>query len=87
MTRGTGAMKSTRSEKFAALELSREAQSRRLRRILQEELTELQRYTLEAYYFQRKNTSQIARERNVSRSTVCRTLRRAEEKVKRFLKY
>lgn len=80
-------MKSTRSEKFAALGLSRAEQSRRLRRILQEELTDLQRWTLTAYYFQRKTIPQIAKERSVSNSTVCRTLHRAEDKVKRFLKY
>ena len=87
MTRGTGGMKSTRSEKYAALELGREDQSRRIRRILQEELTELQRYTLMAYYFERKSLPRIARERGVNKTTVCRTLHRAEEKVKRFLKY
>ena len=80
-------MKSTRSEKYAALELDKEAQSRRLRRILREELTPLQRETLVAYYFQRKSLPRIARERGVNKSTVCRTLHRAEEKVKRFLKY
>lgn len=80
-------MKSTRSEKYAALGLSRQEQSRRLRRILQEELTELQRYTLFAYYFLGKTTPAIARERGINKSTVCRTLNRAEEKVKRFLKY
>ncbi|MBP3684448.1 MAG: sigma-70 family RNA polymerase sigma factor [Oscillospiraceae bacterium] len=80
-------MKSTRSEKFAVLGLSQEARSRRIRRILQEELTELQRYTLYAYYFQRKTLPQIAAERGVNKSTVCRTLHRAEEKAKRFLKY
>lgn len=87
MTGGTGAVKNTRSEKFAALKLNREGQSRRVRQILQEELTELQRYTLVAYYFQRMTIPAIARERGVSNSTVCRTLHRAEEKVKRFLKY
>lgn len=80
-------MKSTRSEKIAALGLSRTEQSRRLRRILQEELTELQQYTLTAYYFQRKTIPQIAKERGVNKSTIARTLHRAENKVKRFLKY
>ena len=80
-------MKSTRSEKFAALGLTKQEQSRRLRRIIQEELTQLQRDTLMAYYFERKTTSRIAAERGVSKSTICRTLHRAEEKVKRFLKY
>ena len=80
-------MKSTRSEIFSTLGPDKTARSRRLRRILQEELTELQRYTLEAYYFRRMTIPQIARERSVNPSTVTRTLHRAEEKVKRFLKY
>ena len=80
-------MKSTRSEKYAALDLTREGQSRRIRKILQEELTELQQYTLYSYYFRCLTLDQIARERSVNKSTVCRTLHRAEEKVKRFLKY
>ena len=79
-------MKNTRSDTFLLRNLSRDDQSRRLRRILREELTELQSYTLMAYYFQRKTIPQIALERNVNRSTVCRTLHRAEEKVRRFLK-
>ena len=60
---------------------------RRLRRILREELTELQRYTLVAYYFQRQSLTKIARDRNVNKSTVCRTLHRAEQKLRKFLKY
>ena len=80
-------MKSTRSEKYAALGVGRAEQSRRIRRILREELTELQRYTLVAYYFGHKSIPTIAAERGVNNSTVTRTLHRAEEKVKRFLKY
>lgn len=80
-------MKNTRSEKYAALGLTKQDQSRRLRRILQEELTDLQRETLFAYYFEKKTIPQIAAERDVGNSTICRTLHRAEEKVKRFLKY
>ena len=64
-----------------------ELQSEKLRLVLRRELTELQRYTIIAYYFRGKNLDQIARERNVNRSTVCRTLHRAEEKIKRFLSY
>ena len=59
----------------------------RLRRLIQEELTDLQRFTLTAFYFDRKTIAQIARERSVNRSTVWRTLRRTEEKLKKFLKY
>ena len=60
---------------------------KRLRQVIHQELTELQRYTLEAYYFRRQTLAQIARDRNVNKSTVSRTLRRAEEKVRRMLRY
>lgn len=59
----------------------------RIRRVIQEELTELQREVLIAYYFQEINIPQIARERGVNKSTVSRTLRRAEDKLRRYLKY
>jgi RNA polymerase sigma factor (sigma-70 family) len=54
---------------------------------MQEELTELQREALLAYYFQEKTLAQIAQDRGVNKSTVCRTLHRAEEKLRRYLKY
>jgi RNA polymerase sigma factor (sigma-70 family) len=55
--------------------------------VIQEELTDLQREVLVAYYFQEVNIPQIARERGVNKSTVSRTLHRAEEKLRRYLKY
>lgn len=67
--------------------LPREVQLQRLQKVIREELTELQRYTLSAYYFQQQSLTQIARDRNVNKSTVCRTLHRAEEKLRKFLKY
>ena len=54
---------------------------------MENELTELQRQTILAYYFQQQTITEIARDRGVNKSTVCRTLHRAEDKVKRFLKY
>lgn len=59
----------------------------RLRRVIREELTDLQREVLMAYYFQEIPIPQIARDRGVNKSTVSRTLRRAEEKLRRYLKY
>ena len=55
--------------------------------VIREELTELQRYTILAYYFENKTLVQIAEERSVNKSTVCRTLKRAENKLRRFLQY
>ena len=59
----------------------------RLRRVIREELTDLQREVLIAYYFQEITIPQIARERGVNKSTISRTLHRAEGKLRRYLKY
>lgn len=47
----------------------------------------MQRQTLTAYYFHQQTIPQIAESRGVNKSTVSRTLRRAEEKLRRYLKY
>ena len=80
-------MKNILYEGYLGTRLPREVQLKRVRRVIEEELTELQRQTLTAYYFQRKTIPQIAAERGVNKSTVSRTLRRAEEKLRRYLKY
>ena len=67
--------------------LPREVQLQRVQRVIREELTDLQREALVAYYFQQQTIPQIARERGVNKSTVSRTLRRAEDKLRRYLKY
>ena len=67
--------------------LPREVQLRRLRRVIEMELTEKQRQVLIAYYFQNKTMAQIAEERAINSSTVCRTLHRAEARVRRCLRY
>ena len=61
--------------------------SERMKNVIREELSELQRYTVLAYYFEKKNLEQIAQERNVNKSTVSRTLKRAEENIRKFLQY
>ena len=74
-------------EGYQGIRLPREVQLKRIQRVIREELTPLQRETLLAYYFQEKSVTEIAQERGVNKSTVCRTLHRAEEKLRRFLKY
>ena len=68
-------------------QVPREQQIKRLKLVIREELTELQRDTIQAYYFENKTLLQIAEERNVNKSTVFRTLKRAEDKLRRFLQY
>lgn len=80
-------MKNILYEGYLGPRLPREVQLKRVQRVIREELTELQRYTLMAYYFQEQTLTQIAKDRNVNKSTVCRTLHRAEQKLRKFLKY
>ena len=80
-------MKNILYEGYLGPRLPREVQLKRVQRVIREELTELQREALLAYYFQEKSITEIARDRGVNKSTVCRTLHRAEEKLRRYLKY
>ena len=65
----------------------RQVQMQRIREVIWNELTDLQRDAIIAYYFHRNTISEIAALRGVHKSTVSRTLRRAEEKLRRYLKY
>lgn len=67
--------------------MPKELQLKRIRRAIAQELTELQREILLAYHIQGKNIPQIAADRGVHKSTVSRTLKRAEDKLRRYLKY
>ena len=80
-------MKNTLFEGLCFRQIPREQQIRRMKAVIRQELTELQRYTIQAYYFEDKSLLQIAEERCVNKSTVCRTLKRAEDKLRRFLQY
>ena len=80
-------MKNILYEGYEGPRLPKEVQLKRVQRVIREELTELQREVLLAYYFQEKSITEIARDRGVNKSTVCRTLHRAEEKLRRYLKY
>ncbi len=80
-------MKNILYEGYRGPRLPKQVQLQRVQRVIREELTPLQRETLLAYYFQEQTIPQIAAERGVNKSTVSRTLRRAEEKLRRYLKY
>ena len=67
--------------------MPKENQVHRIRSVMNNELTELQRQTLTAYYFYHFTIPEIARMRCVHKSSVSRTLKRAEQKIKRYLQY
>ena len=67
--------------------LPRDMQLERVRNVIRTELTAIERETLTAYYFQEMTVEEIARMRGVNKSTVSRTLRRAEKRLQQYLKY
>ena len=67
--------------------LPRDMQLERVRNVIREELTQIERETLTAYYFREMTVVQIALARGVNKSTVSRTLRRAENRLQKYLKY
>lgn len=80
-------MKNIRFESYLGPRLPRQVQLRRLRQVVDKELTPLQRETLVAYYFQQESIPKIAARRGVNKSTVSRTLKAAEQRLKKYLKY
>ena len=87
MTGGITAVKNILYDGYKGIRLPREVQMKRVQRVIEEELTPLQREALIAYYIQGQTIPEIARERGVQKSTISRTLHRAEDKLRRFLKY
>ena len=83
----TAAMKNTLYDGYEGPRLPRQVQLRRLQRVIENELTDNQREILIAYYFQNQTMAEIAEARGVCGSTVCRTLHRAEARVRRCLRY
>ena len=80
-------MKSTLYDGYKGIRLPRDVQMKRIQRVIDEELTPIQQEVLIAYYISDQTIPQIARERGVHKSTISRTLHRAEDKLRRFLKY
>ena len=80
-------MKNILYEGYEGPRLPKEVQMKRVQRVIREELTKNQREILLAYYIQDRTIPQIAEDRCVNKSTVCRTLHRAEEKLRRYLRY
>ena len=80
-------MKNIRYEGYLGPRLPRETQMKRVRMVIEQELSPLQRQTLLAYYVHRQTIPQIAAERGVHKSTVSRTLKRAETNLRKYLRY
>lgn len=79
-------MRNIASEYFGA-RLDRDTQLRRVRRVVARELSPCQKRVVEGIYYEKLSQAELARRLGVNRSTVCRTLRRAQERLKRCLAY
>ena len=80
-------MKNILYDGYEGPRLPKEVQMKRVQRVIREELTANQRQILLAYYIQNQTIPQIAEERGRNKSTVSRTLHRAEDKLRRYLRY
>lgn len=67
--------------------LPQSIQKKRVANVITQELTPLQREALVGYYLHGKSITEMALERGVNKSTICRNLRRAETRLRRFLRY
>lgn len=80
-------MKNILYEGYEGPRLPRAVYVQRVNRVIEEEMTPLQRETLLAHYIQNRKVTEIAKDRGVNKSTVSRTLKRAERKLRRYLRY
>ena len=80
-------MKNIRYEGYLGPRLPREVQLQRVQRVIAEELTPNQREMLTDFYYRKLSMTEIALRRGVNKSTVSRTIRRAEARLRKFLKY
>ena len=87
MKGATGGVKNTLYDGYRGPRMSREMLMARVRNVIDNELTDKQRRALEDYYLARKTIPALAAEYGVNKSTVSRTLKRAEARLRRFLKY
>lgn len=67
--------------------MSSEALMKRLRNVVENELTEKQQEVFEAYYFRNQDIPTIAQGLGLNKSSVSRCLHRAINRVRKCLKY
>ena len=80
-------IKNTLFEDYEGPRLTPDAQMRRLRRVMEQELPPRQRMYMEAYFFENMTMEEIARRYGVCPSAVCRGIHRAVRTCRRCLRY
>lgn len=80
-------MRNTAFEEYLGPRLERSVQVRRMKNVIDRELTWHQRRMVMGYYYEKKTVTQLAAELGVNKSTVSRTLNRARRRMSRCLRY
>lgn len=83
----TTAMRNIVYDGYQGPRLDRATQLRRLKNVIEGELTPCQRRVVEGVYYEKRTLTSLAEEWGVNKSTVSRTLRRAQERMRRCLRY
>ena len=80
-------MKNTPYELFSNVQFPPEVQRRRVRMVIEHELTETQRRAILAHFFEGKTIRAIAQEQGVQPSSVWRAMQRGLRRMARCLRY
>lgn len=80
-------MRTTLYEGYLGPRMTPAMAKRRLKNVLEQELTEKQRQVVVGYYLENQNIVQLAARYGVNKSTIWRTLKRGENRMRRCLKY
>ena len=80
-------MRSIPYELFSNVQFPPEVQRRRVRMVIEHELTETQRRAIVGHYFEGKSVREIAREQGVQPSSVWKAMQRGLRRMVRCLRY
>jgi len=80
-------MKSTPYELFTNVQFPPEVQRRRVRLVMEHELTETQRRAVQGYFFEGRSIRAMAADQGVQPSSVWRALQRGLRRMARCLRY
>ena len=80
-------MRSIPYELFSNVQFPPEVQRRRVRMVIEHELTETQRRAIVGHFFEGKSVRDIAREQGVQPSSVWKAIQRGLKRMARCLRY
>lgn len=80
-------MKNTPYELFSNVQLPPEVQRRRVRMVIEHELTETQRRAIVGYFFEKRTLRDLAAEWGVNPTSVWRAIQRGLRRMARCLRY